>query len=66
MNGANLFPCPCCGQRTRAQEAHGTYEICEVCGWEDDDAQYRNPDMAGGANRLSLNQARAALRGEQS
>jgi len=38
----------------------GTYEICPVCGWEDDPVQFRDPDRAGGANEMSLNEARAA------
>ena len=32
----------------------GTYEICEICGWEDDPVQLRHPLMGGGANKLSL------------
>jgi hypothetical protein len=38
------------------------YEICPVCGWEDDPAQSGDPDLAGGANNDSLNQARATWR----
>jgi rubredoxin len=49
--------CPVCGHRTLSER--GTYEICSVCGWEDDPAQSSDPDLAGGANRESLNQARA-------
>lgn len=48
--------CPCCGKY--AFEEKGAYEICPVCGWEDDPYQRRNPDFAGGANTLSLNEAR--------
>ena len=47
--------CPCCG-RYRFKEK-GAYEICPVCGWEDDPVQRRDPDFAGGANALSLNKA---------
>ena len=36
------------------------YDICEVCNWENDPVQLVNPDLAGGANRMSLNQAREA------
>jgi hypothetical protein len=32
----------------------GTYEICEVCDWEDDPVQLRFPNMRGGANKISL------------
>ena len=32
----------------------GSYDICSICFWEDDIVQLRWPDMAGGANRVSL------------
>jgi hypothetical protein len=35
------------------------FEICPLCGWEDDDIQNDDPDYAGGANKLSLNDYRA-------
>ncbi len=44
---------------TLTEEPPGTFEVCPVCGWEDDDAQARDPDFAGGANRVSLREARA-------
>lgn len=56
-----LHPCPCCGFRTMTEAERGGYEICGVCGWEDDYVQYRDPDYRGGANTESLNQARAAF-----
>jgi hypothetical protein len=37
----------------------GTYEICGVCGWEDDPVQFDDPDYAGGANGASLREWRA-------
>jgi hypothetical protein len=58
-NGSNsydLLACPCCGSRVLT--ALGGYEICEVCEWEDDPVQSADPGYAGGANMLSLNQAR--------
>ena len=36
------------------------FEICPVCGWQDDDIQNADPDFAGGANEMSLNQAKDA------
>ncbi len=48
--------CPVCG-KYRFDEA---YEICEICGWENDPVQKKNPGLAGGANALSLNEARRA------
>ncbi|HEY5338994.1 MAG TPA: CPCC family cysteine-rich protein [Rhizomicrobium sp.] len=52
------LPCLCCGARVIAER--GAHEICPVCSWEDDPVQAKDPDFAGGANRLSLTQARAA------
>jgi len=48
------YHCPCCGYRTLEEKPPGTYEICEICFWEDDEIQYRDPDYEGGANELSL------------
>lgn len=50
--------CPCCGYKTLDEKPTGTYEICGICFWEDDEVQYRNPDYEGGANAVSLRQAR--------
>jgi len=36
----------------------GGYDICPVCFWEDDNVQAEDPDYAGGANHVSLNEAR--------
>ena len=55
------YKCPCCEQYTLDEEPPGTFEICEVCGWEDDDWQYRFPDRGGGANQLSLFQAKKTV-----
>ena len=53
-----LRACPCCGNRTLADLCPGSYEVCPVCYWEDDLAQFNNPELCGGANRVSLTQAR--------
>lgn len=53
-----MYKCPCCGNLTLTECPPGSYEICSICGWEDDDYQYNNPDYDGGANILSLNAAR--------
>lgn len=50
---AEFFPCPSCGFLTFG-EPPGSYEICELCGWEDDHVQLAHPYMGGGANSLSL------------
>ena len=52
------YPCPCCGYLTFEYEPNGDYDICPVCFWEDDLVQQKNPDFEGGANLVSLNQAK--------
>jgi len=56
------YACPCCGFLTLVEAPTGTYDICEVCFWEDDNAQFHDPDYEGGANKVSLNQARENFR----
>jgi len=46
--------CPGCGFRTIESEIYGSYDICAVCGWEDDSVQLHNPCSGGGANKISL------------
>jgi hypothetical protein len=46
--------CPGCGFRTIGEDFYGTYEICPICGWEDDAVQLANPCSRGGANKESL------------
>lgn len=57
--------CPCCGYLTLSDCYSGSWEICSVCNWEDDNVQFDNQDYEGGANRESLNQARAKFSGKQ-
>lgn len=47
--------CACCGYFTLDD---GAFEICPVCYWEDDKLQNEDPSYEGGANVLSLNQAK--------
>jgi hypothetical protein len=49
--------CKCCnlGLIDGEKDSH---DICYVCGWEDDEVQNDDPDFAGGANTLSLNEYR--------
>lgn len=51
------YTCPCCGYKTLDEEPTDTYEICEICFWEDDGVQFQDPDYEGGANEVSLRQA---------
>ena len=58
MNATEVkIPCPCCG-RTMVEE----YDICTVCKWENDPVQLRDTDFGGGANIMSLNEAREAYK----
>lgn len=54
------YLCPCCEKHLFYER--GSYEICPVCNWEDDPVQSKKPDLAGGANQMSLNEARRAYR----
>lgn len=53
LSNVFVFKCPVCGKYT-FQSGPGSYEICPICGWENDKAQYKDPTLKGGANRLSL------------
>jgi hypothetical protein len=53
------FPCPCCGYLTLPEEPPGTFFICPVGRWDDDNLQFDNVNLRGGANRVSLKQAQA-------
>jgi hypothetical protein len=52
--------CPACGFRTVSENTYGTYNICPICGWEDDGVQLANPACGGGANGESLIEAQSA------
>ena len=52
------YQCPCCSYFTFEKELDGTFEICPVCYWEDDWSQNQNPNLTGGANEISLIQAK--------
>lgn len=49
------YTCPVCGAKLFLDECN----VCDVCGWEQDTLQENEPDYAGGANELSLNDFRA-------
>ena len=50
--------CPVC--KKYVFEEYDSFDICPICGWEDDALQEKHPDYNGGANHVSLNQARKA------
>ncbi len=54
------YVCPCCGNFTLPNDEE--YEICPVCFWERDFVQEREPEFTGGANKVSLLQARENYR----
>lgn len=51
------YTCPCCGYKTLDEEPPGSWEICDICYWEDDPLQFEKPNEEGGANQPSLRQA---------
>lgn len=50
------YTCPCCGYKTLEEEPPGTFDICSICFWEDDNVQFDDPDYEVGANEESLRQ----------
>ena len=43
----DMYHCPCCGYRTLSEQPPGTFEICPVCYWEDDNVQFNDPTFRG-------------------
>jgi hypothetical protein len=61
---AEAHKCPVCGKYTF--EDDNSFDICDVCSWCDDGVQTDDTNYEGGANKMSLNQAREAYKkGEQ-
>ena len=48
--------CPVCGKYDFPEE--NSFDICPICGWVNDGVQTDNHNYAGGANYLSVNEAR--------
>ena len=55
LYGKNI--CACCGKTMV-----GFFQVCKVCGWENDYFQNEEPDFAGCANQMSLNEAKQAYK----
>lgn len=51
-----MIKCPVCGQYEFRRE--NDFDICSICGWENDAIQLENPDEDSGANQTSLNEYR--------
>jgi hypothetical protein len=57
-NNVNKGKCPCCGYFTLEELRENSFETCPVCYWENDGVQLDDPNYGGGANTVSLNEAR--------
>ena len=53
------YTCPCCGYQSLLNPPPGTFDVCPICFWEDDNFQFEDPELAGGANQVSLRAAQA-------
>ena len=49
--------CPVCGSKSKGE--FPDYNSCDICYWQDDPIQRKDPDYWGGANDLSLNDYKA-------
>ncbi|UGU17895.1 hydrolase [Sinomicrobium kalidii] len=58
QNKHGKYQCRCCEHYTLDDKPDNTFQICPVCFWEDDGVQFYDPEYEGGANEMSLNQAR--------
>ena len=54
--------CACCGSLEVPKGEEGLGYICFKCGQEKDRVQEDKPDYEGGANKMSLNQAKEAYK----
>lgn len=50
--------CPVCGKYEFG--FRNSFEICDICGWQDDAYQEDNPDEGDFANEMSLNEYKVA------
>ena len=53
------YPCPICGTECLSEES-GSFDVCPVCGWEEDGYQKRHPDDTGPNDHWTLNEAKKA------
>ena len=57
MVPSEKYKCPVCGGK-----AYGTFGTCDNCGWCEDPAQRKYPDLKDMENKMSLNEARKAYK----
>ena len=55
---SNKLLCACCNNRT----IEDVWDICPICNWQKDPVQEDDPDFWGGANDMSLNEAKEAYK----
>ncbi|MBR1443567.1 MAG: hypothetical protein IJ583_08545 [Firmicutes bacterium] len=55
-NEEKTIICPVCGRYEFEED--NDFDICTCCGWENDGVQEKDHNYAGGANELSVNEAR--------
>ena len=53
-----LWVCLVCNSENKGEFPNSN--VCDICGWEQDEVQHDDPDYRGGANKKSLNEAKAA------
>lgn len=53
------YLCPVCGEKCMSEES-GSFDICPICGWEEDGYQKRHPDKTGANGKWTLNAAKEA------
>ena len=54
------YQCACC--LNYVFDELGSYDFCPICGWQDESLQNEYMDYGGGANEMSIRQARAAFK----
>lgn len=56
LKGGDYLECPVCGKYYFTEE--NSFDVCPICDWENDGVQADDHNYAGGANPLSVNEAR--------
>ncbi|MCL2197545.1 MAG: hypothetical protein FWB80_01345 [Defluviitaleaceae bacterium] len=49
-----MINCPVCNKYVFEED--NDFDVCEICGWENDGVQLDDPNYRGGANPDSLNE----------